>query len=437
MKIVVIAGFAASLVNFRGALLKAMVAAGHDVIACAPHRNPEISRKLHEMRIHYRSLRLDRTGMNPFKDIAGLLQLYVLLRRTRPDLVLNYTIKPVIYGSFAASAAGVGKISSIITGLGYAFTEVSLVNQIVQRLYRFSLRRNNVVFFQNRDDLEEFRRIGVLKGDSAAVNGALRNAAPRTVVVNGSGVDLEYFRAMALPNCGTADAGAPHISGSASVGPVIRWSSAPVFLLIARLLRNKGILEYVAAAQELKLKHPRVTFRLLGPFDSNPAALTPDEIEQLSSVIEYLGEVDDVRPHLRQCDVYVLPSYREGTPRTVLEAMAIGRPIVTTDAPGCRETIRRVGSDAAGTSVPQYVSATVAKAADAPPSDVPSGVTKGDNGFLVPVRNAKSLTWAMEQFILHPELIQEMGRRSREYAEERYDVHKVNAVILKEIGIRA
>jgi glycosyltransferase involved in cell wall biosynthesis len=176
----------------------------------------------------------------------------------------------------------------------------------------------------------------------------------------------------------------------------------PVFLLIARLIRDKGVFEYADAARILKRRYPEAVFRLLGWFDRHPEAISPKQIDQWQreGIIEYLGETQDVRPFLAESNVYVLPSYREGTPRTVLEAMAMGRPIVTTDAPGCRET-----------------------------------VIEGKNGFLVPPRNVDALGKAMERFISTPEIIETMGGESRKFAEMKYDVHKVNYVIMRTMGL--
>jgi glycosyltransferase involved in cell wall biosynthesis len=370
MKIVVIAGLAESLLNFRGPLLAAMKEGGHEVFALAPGENPQIAGKLRNMGVEYRATRMERTGMNPLQDIRAMLQLKTMLRTLRPNIVLSYTIKPVIYGSLAARMAGVPHVFSMITGLGYAFMgekfKQRMVNKIVSILYHLSLAGNEKVFFQNPDDLSLF------------CLHKLFCATDKAVLINGSGIDLDYFV------------------------PPAEQITQPVFLLIARLLKDKGIAEYAEAAGKLKRKYPQAVFGLLGPFDSNPSAIKPADIDrwQQEGSISYLGEADDVRPYIAACTVYVLPSYREGTPRTVLEAMAMGRPIVTTDAPGCRET-----------------------------------VVEGKNGFLVPVRDAESLAHAMEKFILDPGLIKTMGKRSRERAAEKYDVHKVNAIIMNTIGL--
>jgi glycosyltransferase involved in cell wall biosynthesis len=305
-------------------------------------------------------MRLDR-------DIHTLFSLVALFRELRPDVVFNYMIKPVIYGSLAARMAGVPARFSMITGLGSAFgTEGGPPPPLwraVQLMYRQSLRKNRCVFFQNPDDRRLFERLGIVHGRE------------QIVVLNGSGVDLEHFRPAPLPQ-------------------------APSFLLIARLIREKGVREYVQAARIIRARHPETAFRVAGWIDDQHAgAITERELRAWSDqgAVEFLGQLPDVRAAIAESAVYVLPSYyREGTPRTVLEAMAMGRAIVTTDAPGCRETVQ-----------------------------------EGVNGYLVPVRDGGALARALERFIKEPTLIQAMGRESRRIAIEKYDVHQVNAKILE------
>lgn len=370
MKITLISNYADFLLGFRGVLIADFIQAGHEVTVCVPGADKDLTDRLRKMGVECYSVELERTGMNPIKDLKYFIQLKSIISRVHPDIVLSYTIKPVIYGSLAAQLCGVKQIYSMITGLGYAFTgntwKNKLTNIFARFLYRLSLTQNCAVFFQNPDDLALFADSGLV------------SLGKQAVLLNGSGVDLGYYYLLA---------------------PV---SSPPVFLLIARLLRDKGIVEYVEAAKVLKKKYPQAIFRLLGPYYNNPSAINKSNVEawQDSGVIEYLGETKDVRPYIADASVYVLPSYREGTPRTVLEAMSMGRPIVTTDVPGCRET-----------------------------------VTEGKNGFKVPVKDVEALILAMERFILQPELIEKMGRRSRLMAEEKYDVKKVNAVILKTMGL--
>jgi glycosyltransferase involved in cell wall biosynthesis len=370
MKIIVFASLSESLLNFRKQLLVEMVSNGHEVTAFAPGEDREVTTQLRELGIAYHPVSTDRTGLNPLSDIRTCIELFSLFRKYKPDILLNYTIKPVIYGSITARLAGVRRIFSIITGLGYTFSKESLGEKIifavVRRLYISALAGNHTVFFQNPDDMKLFTDYNII------------TRTGQSVLINGSGVDLQHFRLVALPQ------------------------KRPVFLLIARLIRTKGIREFVEAASIVKQRHPNASFRLLGPYDSNPSAIQKNEVSSWirEGIIEYLGEAKDVRKSLADADVYVLPSYREGTPRSVLEAMAMGRPIITSDAPGCRETVQQ-----------------------------------GVNGFLVPIKDAKSLAAAMEKFIDHPQLIVSMGKRSRERAEEKYDVHKVNAVILEAMSL--
>jgi glycosyltransferase involved in cell wall biosynthesis len=367
-KILLIASYAKSLIRFRGRLIQELVGRGHQVIALAPEADYE--KDLNELGARYLKLPLGRTGLNPLKDISSLLYLVDVYKELRPDIIFAYTIKPVIYGSLAARMAKVDRVFSMITGLGYAFTGNTVKQRVllslIKLLYKISLKKNEAVFFQNRDDLHLFNSLGLLHKKEQAV------------VINGSGVDLEYYNYLKYEK------------------------SASSFLIIARLLKDKGIAEFVEAARILKPVYPDVTFNILGPPDCSHAAIPRRELELWTAdgTVNYLGESDDVRPFIADSSVYVLPSYREGTPRSVLEAMSMGRPIITTDAPGCRETVR-----------------------------------PGENGFLVPVKNSNALAEAMEYFILHPEKVATMGWASRKLAEEKYDVHKVNRAILETLDI--
>lgn len=374
-RFVILAGYASSLINFRGPLVKALCDAGLEVHAIAPGLNDdkETQAQLEAWGAITHDVPMQRTGTNPLKDLKALRNLYRLFREIKPDAVLGYTIKPVIYGTLAAWLAKVPKRYALITGLGYAFTgeargKRGLVLRMVRGLYRQALKRADLVFFQNPDDESLFRQLGLLSQDAPSQ------------IVNGSGIDTARFIQSPLPK------------------------GAPSFLLIARLLGDKGVREYVAAAANVRDMYPDAVFRLVGFIDENPDSITQAELNQwiAEGHIEYLGALEDVRPAIAGASVYVLPSYREGTPRTVLEAMAMGRPIITTDAPGCRET-----------------------------------VVEGDNGYLVPVKAVDELVDAMTRFINQPELVASMGQRSRAIAEEKYDVHKVNAVMLEAMGINA
>lgn len=370
-KLLIIGGLPVSLVNFRGTLIRELVGRGHEVLACAGGEDVAVADSLHAMGARYLPLPLSRTGTNPLADLGLLHDLVLLFRHERPDVVLAYTAKPVIYGLLAAAWAKVPHRFAIITGLGYAFMpkrglKHRLVGWLVPRLYSLALARCEKVFFQNPDDRNLFITQKLLRRPEVAVR------------VNGSGVDLDHFACRPLP------------------------ASPPVFLLIARLLSDKGIREFAEAAKRLKQRYADAQFWLLGPYDSNPAAISAAEMKawEGENAIRYLGAVQDVRPYLESASVYVLPSYREGMPRTVLEAMAVGRAIITTDVPGCRETVQ-----------------------------------EGYNGFLVPVRDAESLAGAMEKFVLDPALAVVMGERSRKAAEELFDVRKINGIMLEAMGL--
>jgi glycosyltransferase involved in cell wall biosynthesis len=371
MKFLLIAGLADSLLNFRGPLILALQARGMRVHVAAPDVpvGSFLRSKLEGLGLIVHEVPLRRTGTNPLADLVLVWTLWRLMLRVRPRYVLGYTIKPVIYGSLAAWLGGVPSRFALITGLGYAFQgdgEGRPLQTVAQRLYALALAHVEKVFFQNPDDEKLFRQRRLIpKGTPSCI-------------VNGSGVDLLHFR--------VAPCSFNHLR----------------FLLIARLLGDKGIREYAAASRQVRARHPEARFMLVGWIDDSPDAIKQSELDAWirTGTLDFLGRMEDVRPAIADCSVYVLPSYREGTPRTVLEAMAMGRAVITTDAPGCRET-----------------------------------VVDGDNGFLVPVSSVEALVTAMERFFVAPELIQRMGSRSREIVEERYDVHKVNAAMLKEMGI--
>ena len=372
-KILILGSFAESLVNFRGPLVFAL-SRKLEVHVAAPQikSNTKIESVLKKYNVKVHEIPINRTGINPFCDAKCFLAIFRLMFSVRPEIFLGYTIKPIIYGCLAACLCKVVHQFALITGLGYTFSEQGqgqqrVLSAFVQILYKLSLINVSKVFFQNPDDQELFRRLGLL-----------RSTTP-SVVVNGSGVDLSRFAVVALP---------------------LRTAH---FLFMARLLCAKGVHEYAIAAERIKALYPDVRFSLAGWIDKSPDSIKQSELDHwvYSGLLEYHGRLDDVRPAITACNVYVFPSYyREGIPRSVLEAMAMGRAIITTNAPGCRET-----------------------------------VVDGLNGFLVPVRSVEALTHAMKRFIENPTLAVRMGANSRKIAEDKFDVNKVNSVILSEMGL--
>ncbi|APE32618.1 glycosyltransferase family 1 protein [Halomonas aestuarii] len=369
--VLIVAGNARSLIANRGDLIREMQARGHAVAAAVPRADylPEVEL----LGIPVIPLDMARASLAPWQDLRTLAALWLVMRRLRPRVVLGYTVKPVVYGSLAARLAGVPRAYSLITGLGLAFGEARtrrarLLRSLVSLLYRVGLAGNRTVFFQNPDDQEEFLARRILTARSCSVR------------VNGSGVNLTEYPPCPIPE-----------------GPML-------FLYVGRLLLDKGVDQFVAAAEQLKPAFPDARFVVVGPHDPKlPHACPAEEVAGWNERghVEFIGGVRDVRPWLAKCHVFVFPStYREGIPRCVLEAMATGRAIVTTDAPGCRET-----------------------------------VLPGDNGILVPPRDVQSLTRTMRRFLETPELAERMGRASRRLAVERFDVRLVNRVMLEAMGL--
>ena len=369
MRYAFITSQAFSVHNFRGPLIRELVAGGSTVFALAPDYNDESRAEVMALGAVPLDYHMSRTGMNPWHDGHALLGLALLLRRLQPDVMLAYFIKPVIYGTLAAWLAGVPRRVAMIEGLGYVFSLATgritwrrrVLKSLVSQLYKFSLDKAHQVILLNRDDMAELVDARLLDQDKA-------------INLGGIGVDLAEW-------------------------PLVPTPTQPVtFLLAARLLREKGIVEYANAARQVKRLHPAVRFILLGGLDTNPGGLSDDEIRAwvTAGVIEWPGHVS-VKPWLAQASVYVLPSYyREGLPRSTQEAMAMGRPVITTDAPGCRETVR-----------------------------------EGVNGYLVPVSDVPALAVAMLRFVEKPSIIEPMGRESRKMAEESFDVRKINTRLIK------
>ena len=368
MKIAILVCYNPTLLHFRLDLMSEMIRLGHQVVAIGNESDGKWDEALRPYGIEYRFVRMQRNGLNPVWDFFSFVQLIRLLKKEKPDRVFTSQAKMVLYGGLAAHCLGIRDVYPLIAGLGSVFLAGGLKGRILKRIlicgYRLSLRSAPSVFFQNRDDASFFIGNRIVSSD-------------RIVFLNGSGVNLDQFAKQPFP--GTFG-----------------------FLCVCRILRDKGVLEYLSACRMVKKEHPDIRCLLVGPFDTNPSALKPGELQPYidDGTVEYFGEQADVRPYLAQCGVFVLPSYREGTPKSVLEAMSCGKAIITTDAPGCRET-----------------------------------VTEGENGFLVPVKDDKAVAEKMLFLYENPDVCEQMGAASRRTAEQRFDVRLVNRTILQTMKI--
>ncbi|TVR44873.1 MAG: glycosyltransferase family 1 protein [Rhodobacteraceae bacterium] len=338
--------------NFRRPLVEALQADGHRVTVLAPP--DDAVKDLERLGCRVQALEMSVKGLNPLEDLKLQRRFARIFHETRPDAVLSYTIKNNVFGARAAKSVGVPFLPNV-TGLGTAFLSGKLLQTVTEQLYRRSFAGLPVVFFQNEDDRDLFLDRHLLTADQVRL-------------LPGSGIDLDRFALTAMP-----DPDAP-----------------PIFLMIARLLRDKGVVEFVEAARRVKARHPKARFQLLGAVGSeNRSAIDRATLEgwMAEGVVDYLGTTADVRPAIAAASCVVLPSYREGAPRTLIEAAAMARPLVTTDVPGCRAVVE-----------------------------------DGVSGFLCAARNADSLSDAMERFLaLSPDARRAMGAAGRAKMEREYD----------------
>lgn len=364
MKVLIIGTLPSSLYNFRGQLLQCFKRLGANVKALASGASTTDVKNVELLGTEYIDYPVSRSGLYPKEDFKTFKALRNIFKEQQPNVILAYTIKPIIWGAFAARCLPNCRFYALVTGLGFAFQKggwkKNLLMKLVIFLYKTALKKADHVIFQNLDNRQVFIDLGIV-------------SEHKTAVVNGSGVDITHFEVKPLP-------------------------LTPKFLLIARLLGGKGIREYVKAANFVKQKYPEAIFQLVGPEDPSPDGISLEELASLNqnSSVDYLGSTDDVRPYIGACSIFVLPSYHEGLPRTVLEAMATERPILTTDVPGCRET-----------------------------------VINGENGWLVEKSNVEQLAEKMTWFIENQAEWQRMAKASRKMVENKFDVHKVNAELLK------
>jgi glycosyltransferase involved in cell wall biosynthesis len=367
--IVIFTTYAFSLTQFRENLIKELISKSHRVYTIAPDMTPEIEKKLIKLGVICHSTNFERTGTNIIKDFKESIHIYSLIKSLKPDCLLTYNIKPIIYGTVCGFFAGVDHRVAMVEGLGSVFADHDnnfslkkwLKSLLVSKMYKVSLLTAHKVIFLNQDDLEYFNEKSILSSSKAKLLG-------------GIGVNLNEW-----------------VAKPPSQNPI-------TFIMTARLLREKGVEDYINAARIVKAQYPKTRFILLGGLDLNPTSLKAEEVNKWvdEDVIEWPGHVP-VLNWLNLASVFVLPSYyREGVPRSSQEALAVGLPIITTDSVGCKET-----------------------------------VIDGVNGYLVPIKSAETLAKKMMHFINNPNLITEMGKKSRELAESNFSEEKKIATQLE------
>jgi glycosyltransferase involved in cell wall biosynthesis len=373
--LLIVSHYAPSVINFRGPLIQALRGEGVRVQVLAPDWQPQTQQAAQALGADTAAYDLSRAGLNPFADLHTLLQLWRHFNASKPAVVFTHAAKTNVWGMLAAALAGVPHRVAMVEGMGYAFTESArgrtlkqrLVGEVLATLYRIAFKLAHKVVVLNPDDAADLQRLCGLPPH-------------KTVLLGGIGVPLQDW-------------------------PLYPAHTRPIsFTLVARLLREKGILEYLQAARLVKAQHPEAGFYLLGGLDENPGGLSRADIQPWlnDGTVVWPGQVN-VKPWLAKTSVFVLPSYyREGVPRSTQEAMAMGRPVITTDVPGCRET-----------------------------------VVDGLNGFMVPPRNVPALAEAMLKFIQTPNLVATMGAESRRFAEERFDMDKINRKLMDVLGVKS
>ncbi len=359
------------LVRFRGHLVRALVAGGNATVVATPDPEPA-TQPIKAMGAQYVQMQFSRAGMNPVDEIRSVARMRRVLTEIRPDVVFAYGAKGAALGLLAARLAGVRRRYAMMAGLGFAFIDDGrrspkrlFARTALQFLYRLNFRSSQAVIFHNNEDRDELVRRGIVAGD-------------RTVVVAGSGVDTRLYTA-----------------GEPTTDPTR-------FVFVGRLLRSKGVEELLEAARMLRQEVPSAEVVLVGGEDANPDRVDPELLRAAAARgdVKLVGHVTDVRPHLTDASVFVLPSYREGMPRSALEAMACGRTTIMTDVPGCREVVH-----------------------------------VGKHGALVPVRDARGLADAMVMYARDPVRVVREGREARRTAESEFDVRRVTAAMLRALGL--
>jgi glycosyltransferase involved in cell wall biosynthesis len=366
--ILIITSNGKSLINFRLSLIKKLLSRGYKVSVASPINKflDSMQKELKDLGVIINFFSLSNTSINFFKDCKSILEIFKIIRNSKPNIIISYAVKPVIYTGLVLKCFKKIIYYPLITGLGYAFIDKASIKQkiikyLIIKLYRESLKSSKKIIFQNKDDQSLFLKLKIIKKKN------LSN------VINGSGVDLNLY-------------------------PLSRLPSKPVFLMISRLLVDKGVREYVKAAKIVRSRFSNATFQLVGYLDKNPSSITGKELRSWikEGDIEYLGEIKSVQSILKSCKYFVLPSYREGTPRSVLEALSTGRPIITTDVPGCRET-----------------------------------VIHNKNGLLIPIKDSVALANAMIRLLNeNNKIVKKMAKESYLIAKNKYEINTVNQNML-------
>lgn len=350
-KICLVANTAWSVFNFRRGVVQSLINCGCEVIVIAPY--DEAFGKLEEMGCTVIDLQMDARGINPINDFFLIVRLYHLYKRLRPSFIIHYTIKPNIYGTLAAKVAGFPSLA-ITTGLGYTFLNDNFVAKVARHLYKLAFKFPKEVWFLNSDDMQAFFERNLISPQKAKL-------------LHGEGVDTDYY--------------SPKIE--------VIHDDKVRFLLIARMLWDKGVGEYIKAAEIVKRSYPEVVFQLLGACGvANPSAIERAQVAvwEEQGIVEYLGTTDDVRSYIAQSTCVVLPSYREGIPRTLLEAAAMAKPLIATDVPGCRDV-----------------------------------VVDGETGFICEAKDHASLASAFTKFLNMKDSERlDMGKAGRDFVEENF-----------------
>lgn len=364
-KIVVICSFTRSLINFRYDLLKYLVENNYEVYALGPDNDINSIEKLESIGVKFRQFYLKRNGLNPLEDIKSIKNIRKIFVEIKPDYILPYTVKPVIYSNIAKKGLNI-KAFNWITGVGFygnptVNLKEKLVKAVITKQYQFGTVNEDVFIFQNQEDVDLFTEKKIIKKHT-------------TYITPGSGINLNSFKHTA---------------------PV---TTPTTFIFVGRLIREKGVHLFIEAAKKVKETYTNTKFLVLGGLDiNNPNSISQQEIDELKllNIVEFTGKVYNVVDYINNCSVFVLPSmYREGVPRSILEALSVGRAVITTDNVGCRET-----------------------------------VIKDYNGILVKKNSVDELVDAMQFFCDNPDKIIEYGKNSRQLAEDKFDVKIVNNII--------